>query len=162
MERLTIPDVRVDEHTTRRSMIDVLAVREHAMEVYHRLKAYEDIAELCGGIDRLRELAEADKDGRIRIIPESQNGACGCCWYFEREPGTKHGTCAKRPHPRDRYGKIDHSKQFIVSQSTQSCRLYMSLCSEAERAMEGKPGPENAQERSLCPSARAGTMQTGD
>ncbi len=87
--------------------------------------------------DRLRELAEADRDGRIRIIPESQNEACGHCWYFEREPGTKHGTCAKRPHPRDRYGKIDRSKQFIVSQSTQSCRLYMTRRSEAERAMEG-------------------------
>jgi hypothetical protein len=69
MERLTIPDVRVDEHTTRRSVIDVLAVREHAMEIYHQLKIYEDIAELCGGFDRLRELAEADKDGRVLILP---------------------------------------------------------------------------------------------
>lgn len=89
-------------------------------------------------ISRLVELAEADKDGRIRIIPESQNETCGHCYNFEREPGTKHGTCAKRPHPRDRYGKIDRSKQFIVSQSTQSCRLYMSLRSEAERALEGR------------------------
>lgn len=69
MERLTIPDVRVDEHTTRRSVIDVAAVREHAMEIYHRLKVYEDFAELCGGADRLRELAEADKDGRVVILP---------------------------------------------------------------------------------------------
>lgn len=69
MERLTIPDVRVDEHTTRRSVIDVLAVREHAMEIYHQLKVYEDIAELCGGIDRLRELAEADKAGRCVVQP---------------------------------------------------------------------------------------------
>lgn len=69
MERLTIPDVRVDEHTTRRSVIDVLAVREHAMEIYHQLKSYEDIAELCGGFDRLRELAEADKDGRVVLLP---------------------------------------------------------------------------------------------
>lgn len=69
MERLTIPDVRVDEHTTRRSVIDVLAVREHAMEIYHQLKSYEDIAELCGGFDRLRELAEADKGGRVIILP---------------------------------------------------------------------------------------------
>ena len=68
MERLTIPDVRVDEHTTRRSVIDVLAVREHAMEIYHRLKVYEDFAELCGGADRLRELAEADKDGRVVVF----------------------------------------------------------------------------------------------
>nr|DAW49079.1 MAG TPA: hypothetical protein [Caudoviricetes sp.] len=69
MERLTIPDVRVDEHTTRRSMIDVAAVREHAMGIYHQLKIYEDIAELCGGFARLRELAEADKDGRVAVLP---------------------------------------------------------------------------------------------
>lgn len=69
MERLTIPDVRVDEHTTRRSVIDVLAVQEHAMEIYHQLKIYEDIAELCGGFARLRELAEADKDGRVVVMP---------------------------------------------------------------------------------------------
>lgn len=69
MERLTIPDVRVDEHTTRRSVIDVLAVREHAMEIYHQLKSYEDIAELCGEFDRLRELAKADKDGRVVVLP---------------------------------------------------------------------------------------------
>lgn len=72
MERLTIPDVRVDEHTTRRSVIDVLAVQEHAMEIYHQLKIYEDIAELCGGFARLRELAEADKEGRV-VVLEREN-----------------------------------------------------------------------------------------
>ena len=131
--------------------------RKMARDLYGRLKAYEDTGlepeamlalaakhlvdlETLNNtpISRLVELAEADKDGRIRIIPESQNETCGHCYNFEREPGTKHGTCAKRPHPRDRYGKIDRSKQFIVSQSTQSCRLYMSLRSEAERALEGR------------------------
>ena len=34
-----------------------------------RLAAYEDIAEPCGGLDRLRELAEADEDGRVIILP---------------------------------------------------------------------------------------------
>lgn len=34
-----------------------------------RLAAYEDIAELCGGFDSLRELAEADKDGRLVVLP---------------------------------------------------------------------------------------------
>lgn len=167
MERLTSPNINVDPDTdrflhaaiggkeidwkqNRDSTLNVLIngptsngfgkdiFRKMVRDLYGRLKAYEDIAELCGGLDRLRELAEADKDGRIRIIPESQNETCGHCYNFEREPGTKHGTCAKRPHPRDRYGKIDCSKQFIVSQSTQSCRLYMSLRSEAERAMEGR------------------------
>jgi hypothetical protein len=88
MERLTIPDVLVDEHTTRRTMIDVEAVREHAMDLYWRLKAYEDthmmpsdvtsmrmdmaiIAALFNGIDvdRMKELAEADRDGRLVVLP---------------------------------------------------------------------------------------------
>lgn len=88
MERLTIPDVRVDEHTTRRTMIDVEAVREHAMDFYWRLKAYEDthmmpsdvtsmrmdmaiIAALFNGVDvdRMKELAEADRDGRLVVLP---------------------------------------------------------------------------------------------
>lgn len=43
--------------------------RKMARELYGRLKAYEDIAELCGGFDRLRELAEADKGGRVIILP---------------------------------------------------------------------------------------------
>ena len=95
MERLTIPDVRVDEHTTRRSVIDVAAVREHAMEFYWRLKAYEDTGlepeavetvklalaakhmvdlETLNNtpISRLVELAEADKDGRVVVQPCKQ------------------------------------------------------------------------------------------
>lgn len=92
MGRLTIPDVLVDEHTTRRSVIDVAAVREHAMEFYCRLKAYEDTGlepeavetvkialaakhlvdlETLNNtpISRLVELAEADKDGRVVVLP---------------------------------------------------------------------------------------------
>ena len=86
MERLTIPDVRVDEHTTRRTMIDGEAVREHAMDFYWRLKAYEDIGltpEDCARateiddilldeyypIGRMRELIKADKDGRVVVLP---------------------------------------------------------------------------------------------
>lgn len=94
MERLTVPDVRVDEHTTRRSIIDGNAVREHAMEIYWRLKDYEDsgcapeevlpkdkadeialklmrladLESLCN-YTRLRELAEADKGGRLVVLP---------------------------------------------------------------------------------------------
>jgi hypothetical protein len=89
-------------------------------------------------ISRLVELAEADKDGRVRIMPESQNETCGNCDNFKRESGTRHGLCAKRPHPRNRYGKIDRSRKFIVYQNTQSCKFYTPLCLCAERAMEGK------------------------
>ena len=90
MERLTIPDVRVDEHTTRRTMIDARAVKKHAMEFYWRLKAYEDtgrtpeeidmdheaaetLRQLCRdfNLDRLEELVKADKDGRVVVLPKA-------------------------------------------------------------------------------------------
>ena len=69
MERLTIPDVRVDEHTTRRTMIDGKAVREHAMDFYWRLKAYEDTWDYGIDIERMKELAEADRVGRVVVLP---------------------------------------------------------------------------------------------
>ena len=94
MERLTVSDKQIGEHTTQRTMIDGAAVRERAMEIYWRLKAYEDtglepeevlpkdkaeeitlklmrLADLesfCS-YTRLRELAEADKDGRVVALP---------------------------------------------------------------------------------------------
>ena len=43
-------------------------VQYHA-DFVDRLAAYEDIAELCGGFARLRELVEADKDGRVVVLP---------------------------------------------------------------------------------------------
>ena len=58
MERLTIPDVRVDEHTTRRTIIDARVVREHAMDFYWRLKAYEDTWLTVEEIDMDHEAAE--------------------------------------------------------------------------------------------------------
>ena len=93
MERLTIPDVRVDEHTTRRTMIDARAVKKHAMEFYWRLKAYEDtertpeevtalgklfdyaleesktLTEQLALLNRIRDLAEADRAGLLVVLP---------------------------------------------------------------------------------------------
>ena len=98
MERLTSPNINVDPGTDRflhaaisgkeidwkqfrDSTLNVLIngptsngfgkdiFRKMVRDLYGRLKAYEDIAELCGGFDRLRELAEADKDGRLVVLP---------------------------------------------------------------------------------------------
>ena len=98
MERLTSPNINVDPDTDRflhatiggkeidwkqrrDSTLNVLIngptsngfgkdiFRKMARDLYGRLKAYEDIAELCGGFDRLRELAEADEDGRVVVLP---------------------------------------------------------------------------------------------
>ena len=101
--------------------------KDKADEIALKLMRLADLESICS-YTRLRELAEADKDRRVRIIPESQNETCGHCYNFERESGTRHGLCAKRPHPRNRYGKIDRSKKFIVYQTTQSCKLYTPRC----------------------------------
>ena len=86
MKRLTIPDVRVGDHTTRRTMIDVEAVREHAMDFYWRLKAYEDTGlepAMCANyktfedeaiskgvpFKRIVALMEADRAGRLVVLP---------------------------------------------------------------------------------------------
>ena len=110
MERLTSPNINVDPGTdrflhaaiggkeidwkqSRDSTLNVLIngptsngfgkdiFRKMARDLYGRLKAYEDIAELCGGFDRLRELAEADKDGRVIILPCKVYGTDGVRVY---------------------------------------------------------------------------------
>lgn len=42
MERLTVPAERLPDGGTRIQIVDARAVREHAMELYWRLKKYED------------------------------------------------------------------------------------------------------------------------
>lgn len=69
MERLTIPDVKIDEKTTKRAFVDGDTVRACAMEFYWRLKKIEDILGEDYDLDRLRELVEADKDGRCVVLP---------------------------------------------------------------------------------------------
>lgn len=69
MERLTIPDVRIDEKTKKITVIDSNKVRENAMEIYWHLKEIEDILGDDYDLDRLRELVEADRDGRCVVLP---------------------------------------------------------------------------------------------
>ena len=78
VERLTIPDVIVDKKTTRRTIIDGSEVRKHAMEFYWRLKLVEDILGDDYDLDRLRELVEADRDGRCVMLPVLPDLRPGC------------------------------------------------------------------------------------
>ena len=72
MERLTVPDVRVDERTVRRAIIDGEAVRESAMEIYWRLKTYEDTGLMPGDIKELIELSVANTNKVLRLKDELQ------------------------------------------------------------------------------------------
>ena len=153
MERLTRPNLNVDQDTdrflhaviggkeidwkqSRDSTLNVLIngptsngfgkdiFRKMARDLYGRLKAYEDIAELCGGFDRLRELAEADKDGRVVVLP---------CKGYSSIDIARDGV-SYRP---------DHWNIYLTAyahgQNTPSgLKVGLFDIGEVERAMEGK------------------------
>lgn len=79
MERLTIPDVKIDGGT-RRTIIDPRKVKEYAMTIYWALKKYEDTDLTPEQIQKLKERDMA-KSPNITGI----NGAIGC----------QTGTCPK-------------------------------------------------------------------
>lgn len=122
MNRLTVPDERIDEHTTRRTIIDSTAVRERAMEIYRRLKAYEDTGldpETCaeykklGGelvasgkdFNHLIELLRAEKEGRLTVLPGPDTSSvvqCRSCKHSYESAGGLYcafGPCANRTVP---------------------------------------------------------------
>lgn len=74
VERITIPDVRIDKNTMRRSFVDAEKVKECVMEIYWRLKEIEDIIADTESedydLDRLKKLVVADRAGRCEIVPE--------------------------------------------------------------------------------------------
>lgn len=79
MERLTIPDEKIDGGT-RRTVIDPRKVKEHAMTIYWALKKYEDTDLTPEQITSLKK-----RDTVEMAIITGDNHAIGC----------KVGTCPK-------------------------------------------------------------------
>lgn len=86
MERMAIPDVKIDENTTRRSVIDAGEVKKCSMQLYWHLKKIEDILGDNYDLDGLRELVEADRDGRCVVLPVKPGGMV----RFAANPRAKH------------------------------------------------------------------------
>ena len=66
MERLT---ERLGDYNNPKEICAVWVKNHDYVSAAHRLADYEDITDTVGGFDRLRELAEADKDGRLVVLP---------------------------------------------------------------------------------------------
>ena len=66
-------------------------------KTWERLKAIEDILGNEYDLDRLRELAQADREGRVNILPSPRENTCGKCGNFTRTPGCGYGECTLRP-----------------------------------------------------------------
>ena len=88
----------------------------------HELNAYKEL----GPIEHLRELVQADREGRIVLRSAGAGKKCGSCGNFHRIPGTKRGTCAIRQWERNRLGQTEHWRHsFTPSQSYGACRDYI-------------------------------------
>ncbi|MBE5037294.1 hypothetical protein INF35_05830 [Subdoligranulum sp. DSM 109015] len=94
-------------------------------EIIDRLASIEGIIGDDYDLDRLRELVEADKDGRIKIVPNYVGKACGTCDHFHRVAGTRRGTCDVKPYATSRYGTPWPGEiPFEPSQSRIACKQY--------------------------------------
>ena len=77
-------------------------------------------------LERMRELAKAELEGRIVLRSAGAGKKCGRCGNFHRIPGTKLGTCAIRQWERNRLGQTEHWRHsFTPSQSYGACRDYI-------------------------------------
>ena len=70
MERLTIPDVRIDEKTQKRTIICADKVSSYVMEFYWRLKKIEDILGDTYDLDNLKKMVEAFDNHQVLLIPK--------------------------------------------------------------------------------------------
>lgn len=101
------------------------AAAVQAAEMRGRLALIEDILGDGYDLGRLHRLTEADREGRIKILPKSGANTCGSCGHFHRIAGTSCGTCDEQAYYKSHRGEIDPARgTFAPSQSRKACRKY--------------------------------------
>ena len=100
------------------------AAAVQATEMRERLKTIEDIMGDTYDLDRMRELVQADREGRVRFVSKVSGEVCGTCKNFERFSGRKMGACRVKKFVQDRWGQEDRSRKFVTSQSRRACKKY--------------------------------------
>lgn len=63
---------RLGDYNNPKEICAVWVKNHDYVSAAHRLADYEDIADTVGGFDRLRELDEADKDGRYIVMRDAE------------------------------------------------------------------------------------------
>ena len=99
------------------------------------LKSYREL----GPIDRLRELAQADREGLVHIIQVPDPGAavCGNCGNFIRNPGKRTGVCTEQSCYRNHRGNEEPWRgTFSPSQSRKACRKFVRAREEADHEVD--------------------------
>ena len=135
-------DMLADGAETKEGLLALLyAGAVEATEMREHLREIEEV--LCGDkagfdLDRLRELVEADRDGRIIILPAALPATCGSCANFRRTPGKRSGICSVRSLNRNRRGtELPSAGTFTPSQSRRACKQYAPAKEPAEANPKG-------------------------
>ena len=102
------------------------AAAVQAAEMRGRLEMIEEILSNDYDLDRLRELVEADREWRIKILPKPEANTCGSCGHFRRIAGKSLGTCGEQAYYKTRRGEIEPGRgTFMPSQSRKACKKYI-------------------------------------
>ena len=143
MKRLTeytIPETGfsvVSEEKYKRILMDE---KPSVEKVYNRLKKIEDILGDEYDLDELKEMVQAKREGRVRIIagPKPREAVCGNCGNFIRNPGTRTGVCRVQSFYRDQHGKEEPRRGiFSPSQSRKACRKFVRAEAALRREQDG-------------------------
>jgi len=122
-----------DDADTKEGIIATLYTAAWAFaELRERLMRYEDAAsEMEIDAERLWELVQADREGRLKIVNRAPEGArCGNCVDFVREDGSARGSC--RTQHQTPIARRHLMRK--VAQSTRACPAF--------RPLEGGDGHE--------------------
>ncbi len=76
-------------------------------------------ADKLGGLDRLRELVQADQENCVRILPLPRENTCGKCKNFVRESGCAYGECKLRPGLRPYQSRVK-CRKYIEKEMEES------------------------------------------
>lgn len=76
----------------------------------------------CDACHHLAQLERAEREGRLKILPEPKEGTCGACGHFERIRSTSSGLCRNRSTGR---GRTPTGFPFTAFQARQACANYV-------------------------------------
>lgn len=73
-----------------------------------------------GDYEHIKELVQAEKEGRLRILKPANENTCGMCKHYIPEKGA-YGRCAVREFQMNRWGQNTGHK-FVPGRSRHACR----------------------------------------
>lgn len=88
--------------------------------LYTAARRLEVIGDDCSE-ERLKELLQAERENRVKILAPANDNTCGKCKHFMPTQGA-YGTCAKLKYSRNHYKQEDKTRLFTPARSHKACK----------------------------------------